>query len=271
MSPTPPLTALRDALREPTLHFAVLAAVLFALDAAFGSAREVEIDRGLLHLRVQIEQANVGRPLTPDEQRRVEERFVADRVLVAEARAMGLDEDERVYEILAQKMRHVLSAGVLQPTERELRDFYDVNRERYTRPAAVTVEELVISATSKGRETEARLRETGSVDAIDRTAVVAQTELRDVTADDLIPLVGREFTARLLAAPPGEWIGPHETARGHHWMRVREHTGGRAAVFDDIREQVRADWVASVEESRIAARVDELRQEYRIVFTEGGE
>ena len=52
----------------------------------------------------------------------------------------------RGFAILSQKMLHLLSGDVPQPTDGELRAYYDENRARYGRGATVTVEAVDVPA-----------------------------------------------------------------------------------------------------------------------------
>ncbi|GIT21560.1 MAG: hypothetical protein CM1200mP40_12420 [Gammaproteobacteria bacterium] len=66
-----------------------------------------------------------SRPTSNEEQRQlVATIYVEEQILVQEALALGLDNDARIHDMLAQKMRHVLSGNVIQPTELELESYY---------------------------------------------------------------------------------------------------------------------------------------------------
>ena len=141
---------LRRILREPTSHFVLLAAVLFAANAALESWRGnvITIDRVQIEVRIAELEALRGAPLSPEERQLVEEAYIDEQVLVREALDMGLEADRRIDDILVQKMLHVLSGDVIQPTEDELRGFYEANQASYTPEPTLTIEEVVIAAGS---------------------------------------------------------------------------------------------------------------------------
>ncbi len=137
--------SLQGAVREPLFHFVLLAATLFALAALFGPESDViEVSREEIEWRILQVEAEQGRRLTDDERRVVEEEYLDERVLVREAQALGLSVDERIDDILVQKMLHVLSGDVIQPSDDELAIYYVGNVERYERAPAVTIDELVV-------------------------------------------------------------------------------------------------------------------------------
>jgi len=236
---------LRQLLREPTLHFAIIAAALFGISFVTQSLRRpiVEIDRGGVERRIrQLERAR-GSALPVLERQLAEAAYIDEQILAREARTRGFDDDERIRGILSQKMLHLLSGDVPQPTDAEIRAYYEENRARYGRAEAVTV---------------------------DVAAPDGRTKLTAVTLGELTWSFG-DATARLVfAAPAGTWVGPHQSADGERWFRVIDRIGpSDAPALDAVREQVRFDWMAEKEEMLLRARVANLRTHYAIRFTTG--
>lgn len=136
---------LRKLVAEPTVHFLVLAGLLF-LYYGFngGEQRIIDIQRSEIDARILLLEISSGEASTPALRLAVEDIIIQERVLVAEAKRLGLDNDTRINELLAQKMRHVLSAEVIQPSAAELSNYFQAKQLRYTHPATVSVDELVI-------------------------------------------------------------------------------------------------------------------------------
>jgi hypothetical protein len=163
-------------------------------------------------------------------------------------------------------MLHVLSGDVPQPTDPELRAYYEENRARYGRGASVTVE-AVHAPTPFARRPQDEVLDPASIAV---AAPGARSTLTAVTLGELIWSFG-EATARLVfAAPAGKWVGPHESADGERWFRVIEHRAATdAPALEAIREQVRFDWMAEKEQALLRARVEDLRKRYAVRFTAG--
>ncbi len=114
-------TVLERLLREPLVHFLGLAAALFVMAELVGSGdTTIEITQDEIEYRIMQVEAEEDAPLTEQERRLVVEAYIDERVLVREAQEIGLDVDERIEDILIQKMLHVLSGDVIQPSEEEL-------------------------------------------------------------------------------------------------------------------------------------------------------
>lgn len=265
----PPL--FRRILREPTSHFVLLAAVLFAANAAMESWRGsvITVDRVQIEVRIAELEALRGAPLSPEERQLVEEAYIDEQVLVREALDMGLEADRRIDDILVQKMLHVLSGDVIQPTEGELRAFYDANRASYTPEPALTIEEVVIAAGSPAAgDLVEELRTGASARELAESPDMRSSVLRQVTGGDLRRLFGPVTAELILSANTEGWIGPHETVRGQHWFRIVERTTPELPPLDSVRERVRLDWVADQEAARLDQAVRGLRERYNIVVEE---
>jgi len=271
MDPSPSRGGL---LREPTLHFVLGAALLFALNAGLRSrsrASVIEVDRREIEASILQIESSIGVELTPEERQRVEDAHVEQEVLVREALALGLDDDPRIREILAQKMLHVLSADVIQPTAEELAAFYRDHRDRYTLPEAVTFDELVIGTTDTLPTVLRAQLETGRApDRLTSDLRMQASVLQEVTLEDLVRLFGPETAQRVFDGAEGAWVGPRPSVRGQHWFRVTERRATALQPLDDIREQVRLDWIDTEEQARLDQRVQELRSRYLVEYVGEG-
>ena len=248
-------------LREPLLHFLLLTAALFAVGALFGSGDDViRVTRAELDWRILQVEAQEG-TLTEEERRLVEEAYIDERVLIREARANGLEADERIDDILVQKMLHVLSGDVIQPTDEELAGFYDANRERWAQDAAVTVDELVLPL---GGTFPRQIREGVAPEDLPDSVRLSYRLMEDLTREDLAALFGEDAARTTLAMESGAWVQASVTPRGEHWLRVRERSGSFIPPLEVVRDVVRADWIASREQARLLERVAELRTYYPI-------
>jgi hypothetical protein len=258
-----PTHKFRSVLREPLLHFVALAAVLFGVSALLGPGDDViEITRDEIEWRVLQVEAQEGQPLTEDERQLILERFIDERVLVREAQAMGLAEDERIDDILVQKMLHVLSGDVIQPSDEELGAYYAVNFERYATEETVTVDEIVLPAgVPVPRDVIAGTEPAEVTDG----GLIASRVMPRLSFDDLAQIFGETAASLVFEADVGAWVDAYESVRGQHWFRVRERTEATVPPLEVVREAARLDWIAEQEDRRLLARVAELRARYDVI------
>ena len=253
---------LDKALREPLLHFAALAAALFLVAGLIRRDEAViEVSRQELDWRIEQVEAREG-PLGPEERLLVEEAYIDERVLIREARAMGLEADERIDDILVQKMLHILSGDVIQPTEEELGSFYEQNRDAYAVDASVTIDEVVVPADGELPQALFQGTEPGDLPA---GAVIGARVMERLTFADLAQLFGDAGATRVVEAETGDWWEAQRSPRRAHWVRVRERFGETVPPLSVVRDAVRLDWIAAREQDRLLERVGELRTAYTIV------
>jgi hypothetical protein len=258
-------------LREPTVHFVLLALLLFVVQRgiAAGGGDVVEVDPVAVQARVEAAEREAGHPLSPAERATLEETHIDEQILVREALALGLQEDPRIDDILVQKMLHVLSAEVIQPSDGELRAFYQANAGRYTPEATVTVDELVVPP-GDGAALAPRIRAGEPPESFAGAAGVRHNALGRVSRRTLAAIFGPATAELVFAAEPDVWAGPHATVRGEHWFRVTERTEPGAPPLELVREQVRLDWIVEEEAARLDERVAALRSRYTVRYLEPG-
>ena len=133
-------------INEPTVHFFVIAVVVFIVYAISSLSGDdvIELDQREIDARILMQEMVSGQPLTSEQQEFITASYVEEQILVKEAVELGLDNDARIHDMLAQKMRHVLSGDIIQPTPAELESFYSSNSELYRAPATVSVDELIL-------------------------------------------------------------------------------------------------------------------------------
>ena len=156
---------------------------------------------------------------------------------------MELDNDERIHDILAQKMRHVLSGNIIQPTDVELREYFKDNSARFETPAALTLDELVFDSRDPLADS--------IVDALhlntDAETLLSMSEgtvapLPNVNSVDLANIFDQEFADRVLAgAHEATPLSEAELAAGYACFDTEDFDTGYQAFLakqiDNIRNQ----------------------------------
>jgi hypothetical protein len=268
------LQTIKPLFSEPLFHFALIAALLFASFAVLSPTtdKNLEISQREVDARIFLAEISQGEELSPEQIDAITAAYIEEQVLVTEAQIKGLDNDTRIHGILAQKLRHVLSGDVIQPTTAELELFYSKNAARYISIATVSVDELVfnrrdelpaatIQALSSNLESKAILiLEAGSAAPLPR-----------VSKTDLSNIFNTAFAAQVFATTDQSWSGPYLSNRGQHWLKVIERNPERLPELSEIVDLVRLDWMEAEEDYRLNAEVDALVNQYSIVFLNDSE
>ena len=239
-------------LREPLLHFVVAGALLFA---AYSWLRRGE--KGDAPVAVRITANEVAwlretwsrqwqREPTQDELRGLVTDFLKEELLAREARAMRLDENDTIVRRrLAQKVAFLVedTARLAEPTEQDLRRFYDAHPEHFQAEARVSFTH-VFFRDGKDAEAKAALAELarGADAAALGDRLLIDAELRDADAQSVAAQFGADFAKSVLTLKPGAWSGPVVSGYGLHLVRVAEHTPGRLRDFAEVKARVLERW-----------------------------
>ncbi len=125
-------------LREPTLHFFVLAAlVLFSQKLATGEARTIELTPQLKADLLRRYQDQHGRPPTSAEAEEFIALWKTDEALYREALREGIDlDDPTVRTVMIGKMRErvLLQTRIPEPTDADLREYLEQHRSEFETP-----------------------------------------------------------------------------------------------------------------------------------------
>jgi hypothetical protein len=287
MNPTNPLHGRRRWLHEPLLHFVVIGALLFVVNAVRNDEpagddpmRIVLTEDDLLQMAAALRTRRLPDPDTPQFKSLIETK-VREEVLYREALAMGLDQNDTIVKRrMVQKMDFLAEdlSALREPTDDELRDWLETHPDEFAYPPRVTFRHLFFGFDERGIQAHA-----AAVDALEKTAGLAIDApsvqslgdafmFRDYYADRSPEQVAREFgdgfAQALFQLQPGGWAGPVESGFGWHLVYVDSLTPGRVPDFEEVQNAVRQDWMANqrAEFKDEAYRI--MREKYQVILPE---
>lgn len=247
-------------LREPLVHFVVLGAALSAIWAVgsdmFGAdeSRTVVIDASEIELLADGWQRQWQRPPTADELRAIVDARVREEVLYREALSMGLDRNDVVVRRRMVQKMELLSqdlALLADPTDQELRAFFEERKEEYRLPARLSFSHIYFSVDARGdavldeaRRTLARLR--ASDPPPDRAPELGDRFMLGYDFRLASPLeVQRSFGAGFaedLFRLGGGWQGPVSSGYGVHLVNIVERVESRLPAYEEVRSRLVVDF-----------------------------
>jgi peptidyl-prolyl cis-trans isomerase C len=284
--------------REPLVHFVAIGALLFAIDhwrspdepaeerpapaapapaapppspaPAAPPARSIVIDAEVRTLVAANAERRLGRAPTAAELADELQRWIDEEVLYREAVARGLDRDDPViHQRIAGRMSYVLeqAAIVPEPTEAELRAWFEQHRERWTVAEHVDFTHVFIAgndaaAAARAGELEAALGSGAAPERLgDRFSGGHRYRGRKVA--DLAAAFGESFVDGLAKQRPGSWV--RRTSRhGIHLVRVDRLDAAQPADFARARLDVRKEWVDARRAAEVGAAMEQLRSAWTI-------
>lgn len=265
---------MRELLREPLLHFFLLAGALFLLDQAFSAGQKPRIvvdgqTAGYLILQREEREARV---LSSEERAAVVDAWVEDEILYREAYRRGLDRgDSRMRQNLILKMRGLLTGEAEAPSEAELDAYFEANRKRFTRPEMWSLAQVRFAGSEPIPEGLLE-RLNGGPDSSGAGEGLAgrSREMPDMTAAYLEATFGPEAAREITAIRDRRWHGPIRAAQGVHFVRIIEHHPETEASYESVRRYLEGDWLMDRSRRLIRAEVERLRADYEIVIDGSG-
>ena len=254
-------------LKEPLLHFFVLALIVFAGYEALKREDEflLEIPQNEIEARISLVELSQGKAASQGQRDEIEALYLEEQMLVREALALNLDRDARIHDMLAQKMRHVLSGEVIQPDDEEMRAFYLQNIDAYKTPPTIIADEIIFETTERlPHEVNQLLMSGASPDSLMALEKASMNTLPRINAAQLGNLFSSEFSDQVFNAEKGEWVGPQQSELGQQWLRVIDSEDSKTPSLDEIRNRVRLEWIDQEEETRLQREVDQLWEKYSV-------
>jgi hypothetical protein len=284
-------------LREPLAHFVLVGVVLFGADRLLAPAesgpaaqpRVLELSPELQRELVENFRHRQGREPSPDELERARERWFEDEVLYREGVALGLAEgDVLIKNRVVEKMRFVLSNGapVRQPTDDELRAFWQERRADYDRPTRYDFEHVAVAGATAGEQranAERLLRELAEGLAPESLGP-AHRLFEGRSAENVAALFGPSVEARLGALPREAWhvvegdpsrpsasrdatqlaSASARAAPELHLFRLSGVENATPPSFDMLRPELSADWQRHERQLATQRRLKQLRERYGV-------
>ncbi|MGI9471635.1 MAG: peptidyl-prolyl cis-trans isomerase [Rubripirellula sp.] len=261
-------------IREPLVHFTVLAAAILAANAWFAKdEREtIAVSKAMVDDLIRIHQELQPRPVTESLRQELVESFVEDEILIREAYRRGLDRDGIVRKHLTMKMRALLAEDVDEPTSEELRRYFLERQKDYESPSSVVFEHIFYPAeVSPDEGLLEELRSGAKYEQFGQSLGTLGRGVRPYAQKELAFFVDSAFAEQVFAITTDEWTGPIESSRGTHFVRVVEKTPARPAEFKEMEAYLREDWEYAQIRQGISDKIDELRDQYNILVEPASE
>lgn len=257
--------------REPLAYFVVVGALVFGADAALRrDARVIRIAPSVRSELSRTVQARVGHPPDRAELDKALEAWKEQQALYREAVRLGLrDDDPIVVAYAAGKLLDIARerSVLLEPTEPELREFFDRNRSRFAVPATYAFDQVFVSSTHPDAEQQvellvAELRSGTSPDGLGDW-FPRGVHFRGETANDLTQLFGDEAARAIVGYAVGDW-NIVRGRQGFHAVRITAVDRGEPD-YDHLRSTLVQAYDAERRDKAALAYAQEVVRQYRFV------
>jgi len=271
-------------LRHPATHIIALGLLLFILRTIIFAGDEapdnvIRITEGQVEEMVAKWSMTFARQPTDKELTSIIGDHIREEVYYREAKKLGLDEDDIVIRRrLAEKMDFLSRdlASLAQPTEQEIADFYEKNRQSYRVPPEVNFSHVFFNIDTHGL-LEARDLAVSLRDRINANPVpveqayemgdvsVLRPHYKNCTPPDVEGLFGGQgLVDFLFLSEPGIWHGPVTSGYGLHLIYVHDRMDSWIPDLEEIKAQVLQDLMADIRRQTNDVFFASLRGNYEI-------
>ncbi len=259
-------------LREPLLHFVVLGALLFLVDALLAGRaddpRTIVVGPAVDAQAIDVFRKARGRDPNDKELYALRRVWLDNEVLYREGLALGVDKgDPTIRERVIFKMLSVVDAGVKlpPPDDKLLREWFGKNRAKYDEPARYDFQEAVLAR----ERSDAALR--ALVETLRRGAPgelnAGLRVFKGRPHSNIVDGYGEEFARALEESRPGEWVAL-PTKDGLRAVQLDAIAAAKPAVFEDLGGVVLQDWTDATMAEQRSTAVAVLARKYTVKYRE---
>lgn len=281
-------STLRALAREPVIHFVIIGAVLFGLDAAISRGDTADPEAAASQRPFSVPQEPIvvddavratltehwlrTHPTAPTETelQALVDAWIDDEALYREGLARGLAEnDPQIRERVVSQMAYVLQSRITVPTatDDELRAWFETHAERYAQPERVDFTQVFVDgldATAEARAREIlRLLEGGADPNGLGDTFAGGRRFRGRRLAELAGRFGEAFTTGMDAQPPGTWTLRRST-QGLHLVRIDRWTSSTTPDFESARAEILHDWEQAQRQTAMATAKQALRSQWEV-------
>lgn len=266
--------------KDPLVHFAVAAGLLFAGYQFFGRSETIESSSQPVHIgegEIQWLQKTFAnqwqRPPTPHELTSLTANLLEEELFAREAKSLGLDQNDTIVRRrLAQKLDFLIAdtSRITEPKEADLTSFYAKHADRFKTAPTISFRHIYFSPAKRSdAQADARaalvLISTGDTapDQIGDSLLV-DAEFTDSDFQTVSSLFGPDFAKAAFAMPEQEWVGPVPSGFGLHLVVVKKRRPSEMRPFDQVLEEVAGEWRRQKEGEIRAAYVAKLKDKYGV-------
>lgn len=241
-------------LREPILHFALLAIGLFFYFQAVAQPEPGDLDEDVIEITtaevaqlVEQYKQSWNRPPTRQELDGLIEARIREEVLVREALELGLDRGDGVIRNrLRQKMQFLTdsAAQALTPEPSVLQAHLEANADRFEQPGRLGFEQVLLGANPSEAEVSQALAalQAGADPLTLGVASMLPAQVPPSAPVQIDGGFGRGFAEALSDLPLNQWAGPVRSGFGPHLIRMTGQQPPRLPDLAEVEDKVLFDW-----------------------------
>ncbi|WP_425248931.1 peptidyl-prolyl cis-trans isomerase [Bradyrhizobium huanghuaihaiense] len=254
--------------REPLLHFTLLGAIIFGIDAVLHppakDEKVITVTKAMRQSFIDNFDEDKERAPSSEQLQKMIDSWVASEILYREGKALGVDRgDETIRDRIAFKMQLLIfdQIRVPRPTDEQLQAWFAENHARFDEPERVSfyITSPTDQATAQRQLDDiVQQRESEELQHLTRAILARPVE-------SLAAAFGEGFRDQLLTMPEGEWR-LLQSKDGWHVARLDSRRPGNLASLDKVRDEAARIWHTDETRKLAWEAVKRLKASYQVRY-----
>lgn len=271
---------MKKLLKEPLLHFIFLGCLLFALYSIVNEQNESDsvilIDDFDMNNIIASWEMQWKRLPTDEELKSLVDLNIKQEIFYQEALKMNLDHnDEIIKRRLAQKMQFLSNdlAAISEPTDEELKKFYEANFENYLTPAVHSFYQIIFSPDNRNdpkndaEKTLLKFKDVSFEEMKNKgDALPFPFFFENQDANEINRQLGLQFSETLETLKTNAWTGPIQSGFGYHLIYITDKIAPQKPDFENVKKDLMRDLEYENQKKLNEQLLQELKKNYKIQF-----
>lgn len=253
------------------LYFFLIGLFIYIIDLGlnYDENKDIFISDQEITSLINAWESQVGRKPTGDEISRIINNLVNEEILYREAISLGLDKEDRIIKRrLAQKISFLKQESIInKPSGDEIRSFYDLNKDRYYIYPTFTFTHHFFS-----NENNSLDRANQAILDINNNLIISSDvfflgkNFAEINLQGIESNFGKGLNNAFNNPRLDKWIGPYESAFGHHLLYISDVSEGYHPEIKDIYKELEVDFIKLQREVAVDNFIKEVKAEYSVII-----
>lgn len=261
-------------LRQPLMHFFLIAAVLFAYNH-YSEQQKFNEENVIVITEDKLEQIHLKyvklwrKQPTPQELQALVRDYALDEAYAREARKVGFDANDAVIKRrLKQKLRFMINdvSVMEQPSDESLYEFYQAHIENYKKADIYSFEFIALDSTNGAINISPDLI-TSSDSSGNYSEQPNPIAVSNWDSYDVDKRFGAKFLEQLATQPLEQWSSPIKATSQYFQVKVTSKTENDYYSFDNAKARVLDDWRIQLNQENLDTYESKLLNDYQVVMS----
>jgi len=271
--------------QEPLFHFLLIGTIIFYIGYKDEPKKEIQSQKHLIITKSDIDKLTLqwkrekNSLPSKKELNKLLEYYIEDEILYREALRMQLDKNEPdIKKILIDKLKYISddSIKIDKIPEALLHHYFQEHKEKFIKRTSKRISFTQVYLNPKKHKNIEKIAQSILKKLHNKTIDTNITNLGDkfytgnqfknVDTKTLSKSFSRSFIRELFKLPVQQWSKPIKSGFGIHIIYVEEKREKKEVTFNDVKEQVKDEWLIEENYNAYKKLYKKLRKEYTVTI-----